>query len=265
MPLDNLVFVLQDENTDEHHLEFARLPGQLWSRFTDEQLSALSGQDGADGADGQDGRHVTDVSVAATATEATFTFMMSSGGNEIVAVPLPQGPPGNDSTVPGPQGRNVSNVTVVPSGNNAVFTFTMSSGEDITATVALPQGEQGAPGQDGINGQDGADGQDSTVPGPPGPPGGQFNWSTTSESVTLSHGQAVGVDTTAGEVTVTLPASPSDGDTVKILDTHGQFGTNKVTVARNGATIMQLDEDLDVTTNFMCIELVYLGTNWSIT
>ena len=45
------------------------------------------------------------------------------------------------------------------------------------------------------------------------------------------------VNTTGGAITVTLPASPSVGDEVDIVDSRDQFGTNAVTVARNGSNL----------------------------
>ena len=52
-------------------------------------------------------------------------------------------------------------------------------------------------------------------------------------------GDQIGVDTVANIVTITLPASPSQGDEVTIMDVSASngFATNKCVVARNGSNI----------------------------
>lgn len=64
---------------------------------------------------------------------------------------------------------------------------------------------------------------------------------------------------TAGGYTITLPVSTSllDNDTIQIIDATGVFGTNNVTVARNGAKIQNLSEDLTLNVNNACVTLVY--------
>ena len=65
------------------------------------------------------------------------------------------------------------------------------------------------------------------------------------------------VDTTAGAVTVTLPAAPTVGDYVEFLDAAGTFGTNSLTVGRNSLKIMGLDEDMTVSKINASFKLVY--------
>lgn len=65
------------------------------------------------------------------------------------------------------------------------------------------------------------------------------------------------VDTTAGAVTVTLPAAPTVGDYVEIIDAAGTFDTNDLTVGRNSLKIMGLDEDMTVSKLNASFKLVY--------
>ena len=65
------------------------------------------------------------------------------------------------------------------------------------------------------------------------------------------------VDTTAGAVTVTLPAAPTVGDYVEIIDAAGTFDTNSLTVGRNSLKIMGLDEDMTVSKLNASFKLVY--------
>jgi hypothetical protein len=56
---------------------------------------------------------------------------------------------------------------------------------------------------------------------------------------TLSAVSKVGyfVDTTSGAITVTLPATPSAGDIVGLVDYAGTFDTNALTIDGNGEDI----------------------------
>lgn len=59
---------------------------------------------------------------------------------------------------------------------------------------------------------------------------------------------------------VTLPASPSIGDTVSFLDGGGSCGTTNVTILRNGELIMGAASDLVVDTDNASFDLVYYST-----
>lgn len=74
------------------------------------------------------------------------------------------GPPGADSTVPGPEGRSIETVTDSDADGIATITYTDGS----LASLPLPRGLKG---DTGAAGADGRDGLDSTVPGPPGEQG----------------------------------------------------------------------------------------------
>jgi hypothetical protein len=71
-------------------------------------------------------------------------------------------------------------------------------------------------------------------------------------------------DTTGGAFTVTLPASPSTGAIVVVADAGGVWGTNNVTVGRNGSTIAGLAENLVCDINGANVQFVYDGTTWEI-
>ena len=71
---------------------------------------------------------------------------------------------------------------------------------------------------------------------------------------------------TAGSITITLPASPSAGDTVGIKDGTGAAATTTFTVARNGSNIASSATDLIFDKNFAEITMMYIdGTiGWSV-
>ena len=69
---------------------------------------------------------------------------------------------------------------------------------------------------------------------------------------------------TTGGFTITLPASGGllENDTIQIIDASGVFATSNVTVARNGAKIQNLSEDLTLNVNNACVTLVYSGATY---
>ena len=58
---------------------------------------------------------------------------------------------------------------------------------------------------------------------------------------------------------ITLPASPSTGDEVTIMDVSatGGFASNNVTVARNGQPIQGVASDFTMSTNNQCLTFIY--------
>lgn len=76
--------------------------------------------------------------------------------------------------------------------------------------------------------------------------------------------QGVLADTTGGSFTVTLPASPSLGDQVVVADAGDSWGTNNLTIGRNGSTISGLASNLVCNTSGVSVQLVYDGTTWEV-
>ena len=68
---------------------------------------------------------------------------------------------------------------------------------------------------------------------------GTVDWQTTIKTgdFTAANGEGYFVDTTSGGVTMTLPSSPSAGNIVSVKDYAYKFGTNALTVNRNGSNI----------------------------
>src|SRR6056300_130939 len=75
--------------------------------------------------------------------------------------------------------------------------------------------------------------------------------------VTLVAGNGYFMNTTSGTITANLPASASAGDTIAIKDYAGTFGTNNLTIGRNGNNIQGVANDSLITTNRASIILVY--------
>src|SRR6056300_957878 len=66
------------------------------------------------------------------------------------------------------------------------------------------------------------------------------------------------IDTTSNAHTINLPGSPSAGDTIAIKDYAGTFGSNNLTIGRNGNNIQGVANDSLISTNRASLTLVYI-------
>ena len=83
-------------------------------------------------------------------------------------------------------------------------------------------------------------------------------WTNVSTSTyTASAGQLLFVDTSSNSVTVTLPATPREGEFVRFLDKKGNFDTNNLIIDRNGEVIQGSATNLTVNTRNASFGLVY--------
>src|SRR5210317_842244 len=79
-----------------------------------------------------------------------------------------------------------------------------------------------------------------------------------STATTASAGEGYFIDTTSNAHTINLPSSPSQGDEVHIVDYAGTFGTNNVTVGRNGSNIDGSASNATLETNRLNVRFVYI-------
>src|SRR6056300_570902 len=79
-----------------------------------------------------------------------------------------------------------------------------------------------------------------------------------STSTNAVSGQGYFIDTTSAAHTITLPSSPSIGDSIAIKDYAGTFGTNNLTIARNSSNIQGVANDSLISTNRASLTLVYV-------
>ena len=73
-------------------------------------------------------------------------------------------------------------------------------------------------------------------------------------------GAQILANTTSTVITVTLPAAASTGDEVTIIDARGTWGSNNLTVGRNGLKINSGTSDLTLSNNGQSITLVYVDS-----
>ena len=89
---------------------------------------------------------------------------------------------------------------------------------------------------------------------------GAVDWCTTAKTTpfTATNGSGFFVNTTSGAITVTLPASPSAGDIVAVVDYAGTSGCNSITIGRNGSNINGSASCLTITKPDSGVTLVYV-------
>jgi hypothetical protein len=91
--------------------------------------------------------------------------------------------------------------------------------------------------------------------------GGASAWEPVqTANFTAVAGQSYPINTTSGSITVTLPASPTVGQVVGILDYAGTFGTNSLLIANNGSKINGAAVEVIVTTNREALTFGYVDS-----
>ena len=96
------------------------------------------------------------------------------------------------------------------------------------------------------------------------PVSGGLQYSVRTTNYQASDKEGILADTSSGSFTVLLPASEiaSVGDQIVVADSGGAFGTNNLTVDRNGSTIEGVAQDFVLDLNNVSVQFVYDGTTW---
>ena len=153
--------------------------------------------------------------------------------------------------VDGIQQKLTSNYTV--SGTNVVFTAAPDSGAEIDVYTLVKEKVSIDTVSDGsitlakLNA-----GIQKTI--------GQYY--EISSNTTAVAGRYYMVNTSGGAITLTLPASPTMGDTVRVLDATSSFGTNNLTIGRNANKIQGDAADMTVSTTDAAFDLVYYNATY---
>lgn len=82
-------------------------------------------------------------------------------------------------------------------------------------------------------------------------------WKKVNANYTTSAGDLLLVDTSVSAISITLPASPSIGDTVSVVDMSGTLDVRGLSILRGGSRVMGLEEDMTVSTPYISFSLVY--------
>lgn len=95
--------------------------------------------------------------------------------------------------------------------------------------------------------------------------GSVITWVTKTSGYTAASGNFILADTSSAGFTITLPATPSANDFVVIKSGYYTSPSKILTIARNGSEIMNLAEDMTVTTPNIEMTLVYNATTgWTL-
>jgi hypothetical protein len=91
-------------------------------------------------------------------------------------------------------------------------------------------------------------------------------WRAITGAETVQPGAQILANTNGGAFTLTLPASPSAGQEVSVIDQGYDFNVNALTIGRNSSNIANAAADLVVNTQGAGFTLVYSGdatTGWT--
>jgi len=95
-------------------------------------------------------------------------------------------------------------------------------------------------------------------------PAGGLTYVVKTANYTTQDKEGVLADTSGGAFTVTLPATPATGSQVVVADSGNAWGTNNLTVGRNGSTIGGLAENLICNITGASVQFVYDGSTWEV-
>lgn len=84
-----------------------------------------------------------------------------------------------------------------------------------------------------------------------------------TSNYTASNRDQIIADTSGGSFTITLPASPIAGASVTLYD-NASWGTNNLTIARNGSTIEGVADDFVLDVSSIKVEFIYNGSTWQV-
>jgi len=182
--------------------------------------------------------------------EVTTTMFDTNGGASTAFITRSYTGTGSQTAFTVTSGCTVTNVMVTENGLvQAPTTDYTISGTTLTFTTA--------PGN-GVNVQI----RELSVAVATVSTGSSMTWNIANSNATMTASNGYFVDTSGGAKTMTLPASATLGDTIRINDLTGSFATNNLTVARNGLKIQGLTDDLLIDVNQSSFGLVYSNSTY---
>jgi hypothetical protein len=92
---------------------------------------------------------------------------------------------------------------------------------------------------------------------------GGIQYSRKTANYTAADKEGIIADTTTGSFTITLPPTPDVGAQVVIADGNS-WGTNNLTIGRNGSTIEGTAENLILDVTGVSVQFLYDGTTWEV-
>ena len=77
-------------------------------------------------------------------------------------------------------------------------------------------------------------------------------------------GDRLAINTAGGAFTVTLPASPTTGNTVRFIDIGNWNNTNYLDVARNGNTIEGAADNFRLDIGQNTVDFIFINSTWNV-
>ena len=92
-------------------------------------------------------------------------------------------------------------------------------------------------------------------------------WESKASNFTAEAGKGYFCDTSGGAIDVTLPGSPTAGDTIRFVDEGATFDTNDLTILNGSSKIQGASSNLDVATERAAFAIVYCNSTqgWLLT
>ena len=92
-------------------------------------------------------------------------------------------------------------------------------------------------------------------------------WESKTSNFTAEAGKGYFCDTSGGAIDVTLPGSPTAGDTIRFVDEGATFDTNDLTILNGSSKIQGASANLDVATERAAFAIVYCNSTqgWLLT
>jgi hypothetical protein len=88
------------------------------------------------------------------------------------------------------------------------------------------------------------------------------SWSIITSNTVLSADNGYFVDVTSSPISVTLPATPTIGNRIRIIDVAGLSEINQLTVIGNGEKIQRSNTNLEVASNAAAFTLIYSNSTY---
>jgi hypothetical protein len=90
-------------------------------------------------------------------------------------------------------------------------------------------------------------------------------WKAISSTHFAKAGEKLSVNSSGGPILITLPLNPNQFDEIVLADHYNSWGTNNVTILRNGSLIENLADDLVLNTTWPTqITLRFEGSTWRV-
>ena len=176
-----------------------------------------------------------------TGTGASFIYSNDGGEDIEIRVNNSQSATATDLLL---RGRG-ANDTITNTIQNTIVSQISSTGLVVTGTVAATSYTGDGSALTGISG------------------GGGITWAVKTTTYTAVANDGIIADTSGGIWTLTLPATPSTGDYIQIID-GADWNANNLTVARNGETIESVAADLIVNVGNIAVDFIFDGTTWQV-